>query len=625
MTNAIIPVTGFPVQMRPYNNITPFTYRDGLTYLEVLESLRTWLRDNLVPFLDSEITALTDDFTEQVVNLMTSVDLALTSQATAINAALLDQLTTVTDSLTTQLNTVTDTMSEQTTSNATKLAETVAYVDAAVQSIINSTIAVTDPVLVGVFENRAANSTTILYNAFGDVESVLAYGAIGDGLTDDKTAIDLAIAAAANGGIVRFPKGKVYSTSGGHVFPVGVLVDITGSSIIHTGNNTLFEFNRSGGFNLNRANGVVGGKITGNAGVNAVGISYGNAWGFHVTNTSIQNYSAGVAILSDNITNWSEGSALENIMFQGNKVGIRFRNSTGTQSFGYTAIKKVSINVNADCIGIDFGSESPTGLYVYNSEISADIWLYGNNAIGINLGANLSMDANIWHVTGEVFGTLTNAYGLQNLGGSVSGIGFCNVKGSSNNLALGKTRFLAQSRTIDTASGTNTTSGDIFTTVVAANIDTTFNGNMGFIGGSNRSIPFVSGFEGSDGFRVYKTAYNSKPSDGTELLSVRGDGSIRFGNTGKATIHAGTGSPATSLGSIGSIYLRTDSALEKPQIYIKLTNGWASLVTHRNGNTSSRPALTAGQDRGVMYYDETIERPIWWNGFFWITAAGAQV
>lgn len=45
----------FPWRLQPYNNITPFTIRDGESYLETLELLRQWLRETLTPYVDATI------------------------------------------------------------------------------------------------------------------------------------------------------------------------------------------------------------------------------------------------------------------------------------------------------------------------------------------------------------------------------------------------------------------------------------------------------------------------------------------------------------------------------------------------------------------------------------------
>jgi len=64
---SLLPVLGdalssFPRRLRPYNNVTPFTYQDGLTYLEVLESLREWLSEGLIGHLNEEISNLIAEY-----------------------------------------------------------------------------------------------------------------------------------------------------------------------------------------------------------------------------------------------------------------------------------------------------------------------------------------------------------------------------------------------------------------------------------------------------------------------------------------------------------------------------------------------------------------------------------
>lgn len=60
--------TPFPYRMRPISNITPFTYRDGLTYLEALENIRTNLRDVLIPELDANLKHLMEEFQKGITN-----------------------------------------------------------------------------------------------------------------------------------------------------------------------------------------------------------------------------------------------------------------------------------------------------------------------------------------------------------------------------------------------------------------------------------------------------------------------------------------------------------------------------------------------------------------------------
>lgn len=53
---------GLPVQIRPVNNISPFTYRDGETYLEILYRLRDYIENTVRPEFNTEIARIVDEF-----------------------------------------------------------------------------------------------------------------------------------------------------------------------------------------------------------------------------------------------------------------------------------------------------------------------------------------------------------------------------------------------------------------------------------------------------------------------------------------------------------------------------------------------------------------------------------
>lgn len=53
----------FPHRLRPYNNVQPFSYQDGYTYLEKLEDLSGWLQNSLIPHINTESQAIIDEFT----------------------------------------------------------------------------------------------------------------------------------------------------------------------------------------------------------------------------------------------------------------------------------------------------------------------------------------------------------------------------------------------------------------------------------------------------------------------------------------------------------------------------------------------------------------------------------
>jgi hypothetical protein len=58
-------------------NITPFTYRDGSTYLNELELYKRYLERNLIPWVQTNYDALAADFIVQVNLLITAVNMAI--------------------------------------------------------------------------------------------------------------------------------------------------------------------------------------------------------------------------------------------------------------------------------------------------------------------------------------------------------------------------------------------------------------------------------------------------------------------------------------------------------------------------------------------------------------------
>lgn len=64
---------------QPVPQITPFTYRDGVTYLEKLEGIVAYVNKVIVPFVNDNFDELADDFQEQVNLLIIAVNAAIES------------------------------------------------------------------------------------------------------------------------------------------------------------------------------------------------------------------------------------------------------------------------------------------------------------------------------------------------------------------------------------------------------------------------------------------------------------------------------------------------------------------------------------------------------------------
>lgn len=67
-----IPVNPMPQATRLYTNITPFTVRDNATYLIVLEELRQFVNNKLVPFINDNVSSLDSAWVEQTQELIES-------------------------------------------------------------------------------------------------------------------------------------------------------------------------------------------------------------------------------------------------------------------------------------------------------------------------------------------------------------------------------------------------------------------------------------------------------------------------------------------------------------------------------------------------------------------------
>lgn len=177
---------------QPFQNITPFTYRDGLTYLEVLEGLRCYVNETLVTFINDNLTELGDDFVTEVNALINTVNTSLGAQTDSNNAAL--------TSLTNFVNT---SIADDHTWTTEQIATMQAAVDSAVNEVINSSIVVEDPVAAGII-NDPTSQTRAALNVLTIAGQGMTY-VIPAGSTSD--AAQAILSAAVSGSEVRFSPG----------------------------------------------------------------------------------------------------------------------------------------------------------------------------------------------------------------------------------------------------------------------------------------------------------------------------------------------------------------------------------------------------------------------------------
>lgn len=276
------PTPLFVQTFRPYSNITPFTYRDGLTYLEVLEKFRCYITDVLVPHVDSEVAELVSSWQLNLDELEANWEI---------------QSTTLTDFVNSTVTTLTDSVNSSIDANHTWTTDQIATfqstLDDAINSIINSTIAVTDPVIVGVFGNTESASRLLTDSLYAgkSTQTTVESGRLSQdtldtrfntlvGVAGDQTsAINTFLSLTTSLGIKRLIGN--YSVSGTLTIPNGVYVDATNAVFTQTGS-------MKSTFLLGANSRLVGGSIIGKG---------ASEW----VNTSAVYAACGVFVNGDNI------------------------------------------------------------------------------------------------------------------------------------------------------------------------------------------------------------------------------------------------------------------------------------------------------------------------------------
>ncbi len=124
MTTPILPPYVPP--FKPVPQVTPFTYRDGVTMLKKLDGIVRYINKELVPFVNENYSELAQAFQDQVNILIAQVNAALEAQTEDV-----DQ----------------------------KIADLTQFVNDAVQSIIDDSIQVQDPVVAALFTNPSQTRT----------------------------------------------------------------------------------------------------------------------------------------------------------------------------------------------------------------------------------------------------------------------------------------------------------------------------------------------------------------------------------------------------------------------------------------------------------------------------------
>lgn len=233
-----VPTSTFPWRLKPYNNITPVTYRDGETLIEMYRNLRHWLFRELVPYIDDTITDYVVAFNEalgQVEAAFTDIKEYVATQKADFDANYEAKLAAFNDAV----NNANGTLQAAVTAAANSAQASAASATAAQNAktaaeLAASTVPNIQDANVAGYVGNAQSALVAALKVFTDNRvgriSIKAYGAVGDGVADDTAAIQSTLTQAANvGGSVWVPKGRFLCN--GAILPANTIIDGVGTLV----------------------------------------------------------------------------------------------------------------------------------------------------------------------------------------------------------------------------------------------------------------------------------------------------------------------------------------------------------------------------------------------------------
>lgn len=214
-----------------------------------------------------------------------------------------------------------------------------------------------------------------LYDRGGAVYNVKAYGAVGDGVTDDYAAIMAAVAAMpASGGVLFFPAGY---------YLVGTpLAFSTPVSLWGAG-----TYDGSVSFDSNRplhARSVIGGTLGGTAAV----VGYTNVYGVSIRNMGFDGHgSSGYALKLDRL----KSSTVEHIWCNGATVSNLWIGSTTTaDNTQFCSFRDISATVDnamsSSCVWIGSTSTMNVCHCIFENLLITHGWVAGDSNPGLYIG-----------------------------------------------------------------------------------------------------------------------------------------------------------------------------------------------------------------------------------------------
>ncbi len=251
------------------------------------------------------------------------------------------------------------------------------------------------------------------------VFNVLDYGAVGDGVTDDTTAIQAAITAAAasasGSATLLFPGGKTYKLASGLTFDIRgcrLHVEAHGARISYTGSGSMWTITSPSQANTWRRLFFTGGEWVGTASaVDAFRLH--DVRGSHWSEVVVDGFSAGAAWHLLNDYAWSELNTFVDCTAINVKHAINFdpqsvnlSGNGGTESFARTYVARLRIGGTASsCVYLNCRGG------VYDSDFHA-------------IGGNITDGQVVFNLQGTMGGTTIRHVGVENTSGAGTGTMF---------------------------------------------------------------------------------------------------------------------------------------------------------------------------------------------------------
>jgi len=165
------PISSYIPSFTAMSNITPFTYKDGATFLNELDEIRRFVNDVLIKFINDNLEGVQDGVAESINDLITSVNNSITALESQLNTDLANH----TDDVNAQLELNTETLT-------TSIAELTLYVNTKVAEILDSSVEVAETLILALINNPESTTTTALKALYApkSIETIVNTGRLSE-------------------------------------------------------------------------------------------------------------------------------------------------------------------------------------------------------------------------------------------------------------------------------------------------------------------------------------------------------------------------------------------------------------------------------------------------------------